>query len=269
MRDTTLSLMNNTPGPSPQHTPASAPAPSPATVASRHAARSTAPKPGAEQRRARPRRAVRPSGEPDAAKPKPKPKPKPHPPARHERPAAPEAANQKPQQQADSSTDAADYPYVALTLQTTGIDIGLEDGMQELALFAGVVECDGVDSHDAPGGGMDAGGLQGERYVGVVGCIGGRVGLLRLLRLLVSRFRRGRPLVTGRWVRLRLRFWLGLCGVRFAGRPHRAARPSASLFCARFGCCGPGRVARSHRRGRRRWGRRRRVLRGGARCVVH
>ncbi len=115
--------MNNTPGPSPQHTPASAPAPSPATVASRHAARSTAPKPGAEQRRARPRRAVRPSGEPDAAKPKPKPKPKPHPPARHERPATPEAANKKPQQpqQADSSTDAADYPYVALTLQTTGI----------------------------------------------------------------------------------------------------------------------------------------------------
>ncbi|MDU1462956.1 MAG: DNA polymerase III subunit epsilon [Corynebacterium sp.] len=115
--------MNNTPGPSPQHTPASVPAPSPATVASRHAARSTTPKPGAEQRRTRPRRAVRPSGEPDAAKPKPKPKPKPHPPARHERPATPEAANKKPQQpqQADSSTDAADYPYVALTLQTTGI----------------------------------------------------------------------------------------------------------------------------------------------------
>jgi len=66
---------------------------------------------------------VRPSGEPDAAKPKPKPKPKPHPPAHHERPATPEAANKKPQQpqQADSSTDAADYPYVALTLQTTGI----------------------------------------------------------------------------------------------------------------------------------------------------
>ena len=65
---------------------------------------------------------MRPSGEPDAAKPKPKPKPKPHPPARHERPAAPEAANQKPQQQqADSSTDAADYPYVALFTQATGI----------------------------------------------------------------------------------------------------------------------------------------------------
>ena len=43
----------------------------------------------------------------------------------------------------------------------------------------------------------------------------------------------------------------------------------AALFHAWFGRCGPGRVARSYRRGRRRWGRRRRVLRGGARCVVH
>lgn len=108
--------MNNTPGPPPQP----APAPSPATVASRHAARSAAPKPGME-RRTRPRRAVRPSGEPDAAKPKPKPKP--HPPARHERPAAPEADNKKPQQpqQSNAHADAAEYPYVALTLQTTGI----------------------------------------------------------------------------------------------------------------------------------------------------
>ena len=108
--------MNNTPGPTPQP----APAPSPATVASRHAARSAAPKPGME-RRTRPRRAVRPSGEPDAAKPKPKPKP--HPPARHERPAAPEADNKKPQQpqQSNAHADAAEYPYVALTLQTTGI----------------------------------------------------------------------------------------------------------------------------------------------------
>ena len=108
--------MNNTPDPTPQP----APAPSPATVASRHAARSAAPKPGME-RRTRPRRAVRPSGEPDAAKPKPKPKP--HPPARHERPAAPEAANKKPQQpqQSNAHADAAEYPYVALTLQTTGI----------------------------------------------------------------------------------------------------------------------------------------------------
>ena len=41
----------------------------------------------------------------------------------------------------------------------SGVDIGLEDGVEELALFAGVVESNGVDSHDAPGGGMDAGGL--------------------------------------------------------------------------------------------------------------
>ena len=40
-----------------------------------------------------------------------------------------------------------------------GIDIGLEDGMEELAVFAGVVESNGVDSHDAPGAGVDAGGL--------------------------------------------------------------------------------------------------------------
>ena len=99
--------MNNTPGPSPQHPSASAPAPSPATVASRHAARSTAPKPGMEQRRTKPRRAVRVSGEPDA--PKPKPKPKPHPPA------------QQQPQQADSPNEEADFPYVALTIQTTGI----------------------------------------------------------------------------------------------------------------------------------------------------
>ena len=99
--------MNNTPGPSPQHPSASAPAPSPATVASRHAARSTAPKPGMEQRRTKPRRAIRASGEPDA--PKPKPKPKPHPPA------------QQQPQQADSPNEEADFPYVALTIQTTGI----------------------------------------------------------------------------------------------------------------------------------------------------
>ena len=40
-----------------------------------------------------------------------------------------------------------------------GVDIGLEDGVEELALFAGVVESNGVDSHDAPGAGVDAGGL--------------------------------------------------------------------------------------------------------------
>ena len=55
----------------------------------------------------------------------------------------------------------------------SGIDIGLEDGVEELAVVTGVVECDGVDSHDAPGAGMDAGGLQGQRHVGVVGRIGG------------------------------------------------------------------------------------------------
>ena len=60
-----------------------------------------------EQRRTKPRRAIRASGEPDA--PKPKPKPKPHPPA------------QQQPQQADSPNEEADFPYVALTIQTTGI----------------------------------------------------------------------------------------------------------------------------------------------------
>ena len=41
----------------------------------------------------------------------------------------------------------------------SGVDIGLEDGVEELAVFAGVVESNGVDSHDAPGAGVDAGGL--------------------------------------------------------------------------------------------------------------
>ena len=96
--------MNNIPGPTPQP----APVPSPATVASRHAARSAAPKPGME-RRTRPRRAVRPSGEPDASQPKPTPKPR------------PKAQQPQQPQESNAHADAADYPYVALTLQTTGI----------------------------------------------------------------------------------------------------------------------------------------------------
>jgi len=55
----------------------------------------------------------------------------------------------------------------------SGIDIGLEDGVEELAVVTGVVECDGVDSHDASRRGMDAGGLQGQRHVRVVSRIGG------------------------------------------------------------------------------------------------
>ena len=134
-----------------------------------------------------------------------------------------------------------------------GIDIGLEDGVELLALLAGVVERNGVDSNDAPGAGMDAGGLDGQRHIGKVRFLIGRVGLLRLL--------------LGRWVRFRFR--LGFRGVWLSGGTDRAAGLSAALFHAWFGRCGPGRVARSYRRGRRRWGRRRRVLRGGARCVVH
>ncbi|XMN40790.1 exonuclease domain-containing protein [Corynebacterium sp. LaCa97] len=123
--------MNNTPGPSPR----SPQAPSPATMASQHAARTHAqasPHSAADSanpdadpaqpgpRRSRPRRAVRPSGGP--AKPKT--------PADTAASAAPSptaseasasSADSAPQKQPDKTETVTKHPYVALTLQTTGI----------------------------------------------------------------------------------------------------------------------------------------------------
>ncbi|MBK4151881.1 DNA polymerase III subunit epsilon [Corynebacterium macginleyi] len=118
--------MINTPGPSPR----SPQAPSPATVASQHAARDhapasphsaaesvahNAPQPTATRQhkpgQRRPRRAVRPSGRPTAPKN----------PASPAAPPATSAADSCPQKQSEKAKTAAEHPYVALTLQTTGI----------------------------------------------------------------------------------------------------------------------------------------------------
>ncbi|WP_296088756.1 exonuclease domain-containing protein [uncultured Corynebacterium sp.] len=142
--------MNNTPGPSPQ----SPQAPSPATMASQHAARTHAQasphsaadsaaqpetkavaqqrKPGPNSqsesstgvpnstgtakpgpRRPRPRRAVRPSGGPATPK-------TPADPAASAAPSA-SSADSAPQKQPDKTETVTKHPYVALTLQTTGI----------------------------------------------------------------------------------------------------------------------------------------------------
>nr|WP_284853994.1 exonuclease domain-containing protein [Corynebacterium sp. MSK072]MDK8830878.1 exonuclease domain-containing protein [Corynebacterium sp. MSK072] len=142
--------MNNTPGPSPQ----SPQAPSPATMASQHAARTHAQasphsaaesaaqpetkaaaqqrKPGPNSqsesstgvpnstgtakpgpRRPRPRRAVRPSGGPATPK-------TPADPAASTAPSA-SSADSAPQKQPDKAETVTKHPYVALTLQTTGI----------------------------------------------------------------------------------------------------------------------------------------------------
>ncbi|MER0000148.1 exonuclease domain-containing protein [Corynebacterium sp. KPL4015] len=144
--------MNNTPGPSPQ----SPQAPSPATMASQHAARTHAQasphsaansaaqpetkaaaqqrkpgpnsqsesstsvpnstgmaKPGPRRPRPRPRRAVRPSGGPATPK-------TPADPAASAAPSA-SSADSAPQKQPDKAETVTKHPYVALTLQTTGI----------------------------------------------------------------------------------------------------------------------------------------------------
>ncbi|MDK4209225.1 exonuclease domain-containing protein [Corynebacterium accolens] len=138
--------MNNTPGPSPR----SPQAPSPATVASQHAARTHAQasphsaaasadpaqpetqtaaqqrkpgpntgtaKPGPRRPRPRPRRAVRPSG--GTATPK-TPAASPSPAATASE-ASTSTADSAPQKQPDKTETVTKHPYVALTLQTTGI----------------------------------------------------------------------------------------------------------------------------------------------------
>ncbi|MER0070220.1 exonuclease domain-containing protein [Corynebacterium sp. KPL2850] len=126
--------MNNTPGPSPR----SPQAPSPATMASQHAARThaqasphSAADPAAQQRkpgpntgtakpgprRPRPRRAVRPSGGPAT----PKTSAASSSPAATASEASTSTADSAPQKQPDKAETVAKHPYVALTLQTTGI----------------------------------------------------------------------------------------------------------------------------------------------------
>ncbi|MER0087351.1 exonuclease domain-containing protein [Corynebacterium sp. KPL3927] len=123
--------MNNTPGPSPR----SPQAPSPAIMASQHAARTHAqasPHSAADSanpdadpaqpgpRRSRPRRAVRPSGGP--AKPK---TPADTAASAAPSPTASEAsastADSAAQKQPEKAETVTKHPYVALTLQTTGI----------------------------------------------------------------------------------------------------------------------------------------------------